>query len=71
MSNLYTNREYFHMLIILGLSEGNALDTSALYAERYPNRRNPGVNVIRNLGNRLLQTGSLIPLPKINAGRPP
>ena len=65
----YEAHEYFDMLMALGVYHGNAGRAARTYAERWPNRRHPRANVIRDLERQCLETGSMIPALNVNAGR--
>ena len=66
----YEAHEYFDMLMALGVCHGNAGRAARTYAERWPNRRHPRANVIRDLERRCLETGSMVPARNFDAGRP-
>lgn len=58
------------MFLVLGECRNNANRAARLYAERYPNRRHPDVNVIRRLDQRVRETGNVIPNAGPDRGRP-
>ncbi|XP_018396145.1 PREDICTED: uncharacterized protein LOC108774510, partial [Cyphomyrmex costatus] len=64
----YTNAEYCDMLLVLGQCNNQASVAARRYAEIYPHRRHPNVNVIRRVETRLRETGSVI-INRPNAGR--
>ena len=63
---MFDRRDYFNMLRLY--FENNQEDNNAVaaYAEEYRGRGNPGRHMIRELIDRLLQHGQLMP---IYAGR--
>lgn len=69
MAGNYSNREYYDMLMALGASNNQAGQAARLYAQRYPQRRLPDVNVFRRLEDRILFNGNVAIPRRINAGR--
>ncbi|GBL89022.1 hypothetical protein AVEN_255173-1 [Araneus ventricosus] len=61
MVAMYSVRDYCDMYLMYGRCNGNALRTAREYARRYPSRRPPDVNVIRQTakyGKRLANSQS-------------
>ncbi|EFA02775.1 hypothetical protein TcasGA2_TC008510 [Tribolium castaneum] len=59
------------MYLVYGASEGNALDAVRQYGIRYPQRRQPSINVFRRLDQKLRENCTSIPEYKgIHPGRP-
>lgn len=57
----YTVREFFDIIIIYGETGGSINRTYRVYRQRYPNRRRPSYNCIRDVVFRLADTGVLLP----------
>lgn len=57
----YTAHELFDMILIYGETGGNALRTTRLYRERFPNRRAPSYTCIVDVVFRVRETGRLLP----------
>jgi hypothetical protein len=65
----YSTREYHDMIVIFGECRERAALAAEQYAIRYPNRRHPNRNTIRDASVRLRETGCVLP-NHLNAGRP-
>jgi len=57
--NGYTNAEMADMHYMYGRADGNALEATRLYSERFPNRRVPNRKTFQSIHQRLRETGAL------------
>ncbi|CAB0032913.1 unnamed protein product [Trichogramma brassicae] len=71
----YTNREYAEMLVIYGECNRNAAEAARVYAERFPqnedfpNRRLPNPRIILGAVQRVIETGSVVPMAHRGRGQ--
>lgn len=55
----FERNELIDMIFIMGSGEQNCLLTQRIYAQRYPNRRQPSVRSLENLKERFVRTGNV------------
>lgn len=57
---MFSNEEYYDMLMCYGVAGENAVRAREIYGERYANRRQPSANVFYRLATRVRETGSVL-----------
>jgi hypothetical protein len=66
----FTLHEYCDMYLILGAWGNRGYAAARAYAERYPARRHPDINVFRRLDERIRETSNVLRTPPLDRGRP-